>query len=230
MKKLFCKTIDFLYNHLAWVLLLGLCLIIAGLAIGNYNSQWAFVIFIIGVSVCLLFLTAIGTLNNRCVQPNFNHNALNIPNGFPEDVLWKGLGDEPKWDGEIKPVTDYTVPRYVYANGIESETPQKQNGQVVGYRISSTLVIHNMVAGGNGWFSEHIRPFITRYGGQLLNAEDVAVLRKNYQAVDKMRKKIGDKKLPRRFWYKSSYGNNVAFLEEEKDEYDPDSSGIILKR
>lgn len=225
MNKIIKKGVDWFICHLTEIPILCLLLwVLAAVLIAFSYEVLGSIIFVASIVIaiigCFVFL--------RYVEPI--SQTKDVPKGFPDGITWNGLGDEPKWEGEIPVVTDYTEPRYIYANGHESSTYNKYGGMVVGYRISPTLVIHNMVAGGNGWFREHIRPFIERYGGELLSPEDVAVLRKNYQAVDKMRKKAGDSTLPRRFWYKGKFGSEVAYLEEEKDEYDPDCSGIILKR
>jgi len=225
------KALDFLVSwlicHLHWFLVVGFVLMVASLIFFVHHPDVGVALFVCGL---FIFLIA-GILLKFLVGTSSGASSTFIPKGFPDGISWQGLGDEPKWEGTLpKHVIGYREPLYVYENGVESEKPAKENGRVIGYRISPTLVIHNMVAGGNGWFREHIRPFIERYGGELLDADDVKVLRQNYQAVDKMRQKIGDSKLPRRFWYKGSYSTEVAYLEEEKDEYDPDCSGIILKR
>ena len=225
MNKIIEKVVDWFVCHLMEIPIFCLLLwVLAAVLIAFDYTVWGGVIFFVGMAIAIIC----GIVFKLCVEPV--SQSKNVPKGFPDGITWNGLGDEPKWEGEIPVVTDYTEPRYIYATGHESSTYNKYGDMVVGYRISPTLVIHNMVAGGNGWFREHIRPFIERYGGELLTSEDVAILRKNYPAVDAMRKKAGDDILPRRFWYKGKFGSEVAYLEEEKDEYDPDCSGIILKR
>lgn len=225
MNKIIEKVVDWFVCHLMEIPIFCLLLwVLAAVLIAFNHEILGSIVFVVSIVIAIIC----GIVFKLCVEPV--SQSKNVPKGFPDGITWNGLGDEPKWEGKIKPVLDYTTPRYVYESGHESTTYNKYGGMIVGYRISPTLVIHNMVAGGNGWFREHIRPFIERYGGELLNTEDVAILRKNYQTVDKMRKKAGDAILPRRFWYKGTYGSEVAYLEEEKDEYDPDCSGIILKR
>ena len=233
MNKIIEKVVDWFVCHLMEIPIFCLLLwVLAAVLIAFNHEILGSIVFVVSIVIAIIC----GIVFKLCVEPVSQSKnepvsqSKNVPKGFPDGITWNGLGDEPKWEGEIPVVTDYTEPRYIYANGHESSTYNKYGDMVVGYRISPTLVIHNMVAGGNGWFREHIRPFIERYGGELLNAEDVAILRKNYPAVDAMRKKAGDAGLPRRFWYKGKFGSEVAYLEEEKDEYDPDCSGIILKR
>ena len=221
------NALDWYFSNLLLVTGIGFLLLVAAAIILAFDYRITSVIVLI-IGAVLFFSSII--FFRLFIAPVSSSKSF-VPKGFPKSMKWQGLGDEPKWEGKIDDMlVGYRVPLYVYENGKETETPDKKNGRVIGYRISPTLVIHNMVAGGNGWFSEHIRPFIERYGGSLLNSDDVAILRQNYKTVDKMRKKIGDAKLPRRFWYEDGYGDSVAYLEEEKDEYDPDCSGIILKR
>lgn len=45
-------------------------------------------------------------------------------------------------------VSDYTIPRYVYANGSESPEYEPENGRIVGYRIAPNLVINSHIYTG----------------------------------------------------------------------------------
>lgn len=161
--------------------------------------------------------------------------ATSVPDtaeGLPANAPWKGLGREPKWEGTISPVTDYVNPRYVYGDGAESETPMQNHGRVIGYRIGPALVIHSQVGYGSRWSEHHIGAFMDCFGGRLLTKDEAEVLRKNWDTVSKMRKKIGDAPLPKPFfWRVDRQGYAVATSwDEDLMEYNPSRCSIILKR
>ena len=141
---------------------------------------------------------------------------------------YTGLGDEPFWNGNLSSsVDDYEVPRYVYENLAESVVHKPENGRVVGYRISPTLVIHSMVGGDDIWSKEDALGFIKKYGGKFLEEKDVAVLRQNWSTIDAMRTAIGDTELPRGwFWLADVPAHSV----EDRFFPFPTRCNIILKR
>lgn len=125
------------------------------------------------------------------------HYGTDTHNG--NSITYSGLGKEPYWNEYLSIRNDYTEPCYVYADKFESVTFVNGHGRVIGYRISPTLVIHSMVSqdnNGNADLQSELRYFINEYGGEMLEEKDIPVLRKNWDTVDSMRKKIGDTPLP----------------------------------
>ena len=84
-----------------------------------------------------------------------------------DPTVFDGPAGEPRWNGNLpEKVDDYKEPRYVYENLCESTEYLPQNGRIIGYRISSNLVLHSH-------FCEDINPprlniYLKRYGGKLL--------------------------------------------------------------
>ena len=154
------------------------------------------------------------------------------PEGLPRNVSWPGLGRQPKWSGNIPPVTDYVRPRYVYEDGTESETPMQSHGRVIGYRVGPALVIHNQIGYGEKWAEYHIGKFMDCFDGKLLTASEVSVLRANWETVSAMRKKIGDAPLPKAvFWSVDIHGYAVATAwDDDETFYALRRCAIILKR
>ena len=116
------------------------------------------------------------------------------------EITYSGLGKEPYWNEPLAEVSDYTEPRYVYADKFESVTPTTGHGRVIGYRISPTLVIHSMVRQDNngiGNLRTIIPNFIKKFGGKMLTEDDIPVLRENWKTIDNMRIAIGDTTLPK---------------------------------
>ena len=59
---------------------------------------------------------------------------------------YEGPAGEPLWNAILATsVDDYTEPRYVYENLKESYDYFTENGRIIGYRISPTLVIHSRI-------------------------------------------------------------------------------------
>ncbi len=114
--------------------------------------------------------------------------------------IYKGPAGEPKWNGKLpEKVDDYTEPRYVYENLVESTDFLPENGRIIGYRISPSLVIHSRV-------KEAINPpvlwdYISRFGGKLLQGEEILLLQENWEKISELRKKAGDTPLTGKwFW------------------------------
>lgn len=79
------------------------------------------------------------------------------------------------------------MPRYVYENLCESTDYLSEKGRIIGYRISSELVIHSVVLPNFKFCS--LSAFIRRYGGKLLSFPEAVLLLDNYFAVaDKIRR------------------------------------------
>ena len=137
------------------------------------------------------------------------HRKLAEKARFPQNgYRYSGLGHEPYWDGKLpKYVKNFKVPRYVYDDRFESETPSPYHGYVIGYRISGTLVIHAMVEICQNDVEKRLSDFLIDFGGHLLTEEDLPVLRQNWAIINSLRKAIGDKPLPdKSFVYKKSDG------------------------
>lgn len=108
-----------------------------------------------------------------------------------EEGVYKGPAGEPQWNGTLpEKVDDYTEPRYVYENLVESVDFLPENGRIIGYRISPSLVIHSRVHEAVN--SPVLRNYISRFGGELLQDAEIAVLQENWEKVSELREKAGD--------------------------------------
>ena len=145
---------------------------------------------------------------------------------------FSGLGDEPLWTGCLPcSVDDFVEPRYVYEDLFESETPVKDHGRVIGYRISPTLVIHSMVGGNHCWGCDAAYAFATTYRGHFLEREDVNILRQNWSKVSQMREDIGDEALPTAwFWAKEDGMKMVPAHYRSRRWFTPEKCNVIMKR
>lgn len=135
------------------------------------------------------------------------------------------------WYGKLpEQAGGYTRPRYVYDNGYESETPLSQGGQVIGYRISPTLVIHSATCKYD-YSPEFLSAFMIKFRGKLLTSDDVEVLKRNWDTVSKMHTAIGESPLPTPyFWYTDNGEIKSTHYREDYTESDPEASAVILKR
>ena len=123
-----------------------------------------------------------------------------LQRSFHRETVYSGLGAETLWHGVLpKEVHDFVRPRYVYEDLTETEELTTKHGQIVGYRISPTLVIHSMV--GTHYFLSEINEFLRAFGGKLLEKEDIEVLRKNFKKISEMREMAGDTKLPNGYFW-----------------------------
>lgn len=113
---------------------------------------------------------------------------------------YKGPAGEPLWNGILPTsVDDYTEPRYVYENLKESYDYLPENGRIIGYRISSELVIHSRI--NPSLNLPCLSSYISRYGGKLLNLNECVVLLDNWDKVSQLREKAGDAPLDvKTFW------------------------------
>ncbi len=110
-----------------------------------------------------------------------------------QDVFQNPTG-EPLWNGVLPDIVDdYVVPRYVYENLVESTEFLPENGRIIGYRISPTLVIHStMMYDINPPILEK---YVQRLGGYLLDDTEVLLLKKNWSKISELCVKAGCKPL-----------------------------------
>ena len=145
---------------------------------------------------------------------------------------FKGLGNEPVWSGNIPEVSNYDgTPRYVYEDLYESVLPSSKHGNVIGYRISPTLVIHSMVASNNCCTNKGAKAFAQKYKGKILDSQDANALTKpdNWLAINKLRRQIGDTPLPEGYFWVC----NLALVYHSKTKtYKSNaiSANMIMKR
>ena len=140
---------------------------------------------------------------------------------------------EPLWNGKLPEyVDDYTKPRYVYENLVETPEFQPENGRIIGYRISPSLVIHSRV--------KKVEPsavtlYRDRFGGNFLEFSDVKTLVLVWQKVSDLRVAAGDKPLESKFLYATNRGSVVVCNTNNMTWEYPDSNSLkehllILKR
>ena len=124
-----------------------------------------------------------------------------------KEGVYDGPAGEPLWDGKLpEKVDDYTKPRYVYENLVETTVCQPENGRIIGYRISPSLVIHSRV--------QKVKPSVVtlyrdRFGGKFLDFSDVKMLVAMWQEISDLRVAAGDKPLEGKFLYATHRGSVV---------------------
>ena len=124
-----------------------------------------------------------------------------------KEGVYDGPSGEPLWDGKLpEKVDDYTKPRYVYENLVETTVCQPENGRIIGYRISPSLVIHLRV--------QKVKPSVVtlyrdRFGGKFLDFSDVKMLVAMWQEISDLRVAAGDKPLEGKFLYATHRGSVV---------------------
>lgn len=149
---------------------------------------------------------------NRCTSQR--HRELSFAPG-----VYTGPAGDPWWDGKLpEKVEDYVVPRYVYENLVESTEFLPENGRIIGYRISPSLVIHSRVQKGIN--PPVVWSYIRRFNGKLLENEESSILCKNWQAISELRVKAGDTPLECDYFWGSYDGETVAYS----------SNGLSYKR
>ena len=125
-----------------------------------------------------------------------------------KEGVYGGPAGEPWWNGKLpEKVNDYTKPRYVYENLVETTEFRPENGRIIGYRISPSLVIHSRV--------QKVKPsavtlYRDRFGGELLEFSDVKMLVPVWQKVSDLRVAAGDKPLGGKFLYATNRGAVVV--------------------
>ena len=150
-----------------------------------------------------------------------------------KEGVYDGPAGEPWWNGKLPEyVDDYTKPRYVYENLVETTEFRPENGRIIGYRISPSLVIHSRV--------QKVKPsavtlYRDRFGGELLEFSDIKTLAPVWQKVSDLRVAAGDEALSSRFIFATYRGSIVICNSGEMTWGYPDYSLLkehllILKR
>lgn len=122
--------------------------------------------------------------------------------------VYTGPAGEPLWNGKLPEyVDDYTKPRYVYENLVETTVCQPENGRIIGYRISPRLVIHSRTQKIKQSLVAHYRD---RLGGKLLEFSDVKMLVSMWQEISDLRVAAGDKPLEGKSIYATHLGSVVV--------------------
>lgn len=195
---------------------------------GIIMDEKTIIFIMVGVFVCLFcfaFFSAI-YYGNR-TQKELSGKA----------GVYTGPAGEPRWDGKLPGrVDDYTAPRYVYENLVESTDYLPENGRIIGYRIAPDLVIHSRV-------QYNVNPpclerYIKRLGGYLLKPDEALLLKANWGDISALRKKSGDDPLyGNKFWCSSRTGMPVCAELHENEIWLKDMIGfskfyapLILKR
>ena len=125
-----------------------------------------------------------------------------------KDGVYVGPAGEPLWNGKLpEKVDDYSKPRYVYENLVETTVCQPENGRIIGYRISPKLVIHSR--------TQRLKPssvalYRDRFGGKLLEFSDVRILATAWQEISDLRVAAGDKPLEGKSIYATHLGSVVV--------------------
>ena len=125
-----------------------------------------------------------------------------------KEGVYDGPAGEPWWNGKLPEYVDgYTKPRYVYENLVESTDYLPENGRIIGYRISPSLVIHSRTL--------KVKPSVVtlyrdRFGGNFLEFSDVKMLVPVWQKVSDLRVAAGDKPLGGKFLYATNRGTVVV--------------------
>lgn len=150
-----------------------------------------------------------------------------------KEGVYDGPAGDPWWNGKLpKYVDDYTKPRYVYENLVESTDYLPENGRIIGYRISPSLVIHSRLQKVR---QSLIPNYLDRFGGELLNFSDVKTLVSVWQEISDLRVAAGDKPLEDKFFYATNHGVQVVCNTNNMTWEYPDSNSLkkhllILKR
>ena len=150
-----------------------------------------------------------------------------------KEGVYDGPAGDPWWNGKLPEyVDDYTKPRYVYENLVETPEFQPENGRIIGYRISPSLVIHSR--------TQRIKPsevalYRDCFGGNFLEFSDVKTLVLVWQKVSDLRVAAGDKPLESKFLYATNRGSVVVCNTNNMTWEYPDSNSLkehllILKR
>ena len=150
-----------------------------------------------------------------------------------KEGVYVGPAGEPQWNGQLpEKVDDYTKPRYVYENLVETTIYQPENGRIIGYRISPTLVIHSRVQQMKQSLVSH---YLDRLDGKLLNFSDVKMLVPVWKEISELRVAAGDEPLEGKFLYATHHCVLVVCnINDMTWEY-PDSNSLkkhllVLKR
>ena len=117
-----------------------------------------------------------------------------------EAGVYTGPAGDPYWKGKLpERVDNYSEPRYVYENLVEDTEYHPENGRIIGYRISPTLVTHSRIQ--DNISPSYFSSYINRYSGKFFTEEDLEALHENWEAISKLRVKAGDTPLKNpMFW------------------------------
>lgn len=214
------------YNYCWWAVVIFL--FIANWCLVGYDFNGFDIHFRLPIIIILAGL--IGWVVGAMMMLSTHRGAKFIVAGYITQTA--GLGDEPCWNGYVVDNKNYRTPVYVFEDNTEGDAlpAGKKPKRVIGYRISPTLVIHSMV-GNNCWMKKDIKPFCVRYNGELLNRDDVQILRENWETVSNMRLAIGDTVLPMpRFWYNGPDGLTSAHFLAKNEDRDVSVACVIMKR
>ena len=150
-----------------------------------------------------------------------------------KEGVYVGPAGEPQWSGKLpEKVDDYTKPRYVYENLVETTICQPENGRIIGYRISPSLVIHSR--------TQNVKPssvvlYRDRFGGKLLDFSEVKTLVPVWKEISELRVAAGDKPLEGKFLYATDRGSVVICNMNSMTWEYPDATSLeghllVLKR
>ena len=136
------------------------------------------------------------------------------------------------WQGILPSVVDdYVKPRLVYENKVETTTPAPENGRVVGYRISPSLVIVDWMCGDCIWDRGQAQEFVKNHHGcTFLNLADVQLLRENWDEVNRLRSLVAQRPLPASYFWCMVNGTLEAGHGKEIINLSRTCAGMILKR
>ncbi len=141
---------------------------------------------------------------------------------------------------------DFKGPVYVYQDLSESFI-YLSDKELLGIRISKDLVIHKFVGNDDdrradtndkndlnhgGWLIRDLKRVLRFWCTSMLDTEDVKILRKNWDVVDKMRLNAGLSPLPKGyFWAGTAWYDSYAahYLDENLDTSDIRAANIIMK-
>ena len=153
-------------------------------------------IIVFGVIFVVLFIVC---LRNVSKQRKRIQDELSGKAG-----VYVGPAGEPIWNGKLpEKVDDYTEPRYVYENLVESTKYLPENGRIIGYRISPSLVIHSRAQLTQ---PSSVPLYRDRLGGKLLEFSDVKTLVAVLKRLSELRVAAGDKPLKGKFLYATDRG------------------------
>lgn len=203
------------------------------LSLLEYFSTTMDTLSILSFASLILLLGFCGIYVFACIMVNRNSEQINkellcIPG------VYEGPAGEPLWDGKLpEKVDDYVKPRYVYEDLYEDTAYLPEHGRVIGYRISPNLVIHSRIKRNAA--QGLIEDYINRFGGELLDFNDLPCLNLNWEDISALRRKAGDTPLPiDGIWAKGSYHPvlvcNLYSLSYKDMIGHPAWGTIILKR
>lgn len=146
----------------------------------------------------------------------------------------KALVGDPLFNKPLKENSDFSEPCYVYSD--ESESLEiKKNLAIIGYRISPTLVIHDISGKKSTDDFEKAVTFAKDHNGRFLTSSDVNTLKANYAKLNALRLKIGEPRIPQGyFWIDGKNRETIADFAQNDSYFQAffniNNPCIILKR